>query len=404
MGKQLVFILLGFFIGQGSMFIVQTYLVIVGDYKLIADLGIALGLVSLLQWIADGGGVYFLSKYDKEKELFNIIGVFVLARLMIGLLFMILVFVPIIYFELLSKIGNDIIIYSPLVVIVWAFNLTGVADSRTANKYLGPLSGLSWFFSSLVIVFFHESDLVGLSVGAAFCIGLVMTVIFQMHILEVRYARSFFIFSFFDFSNMVRLIFGYSSAYFSSQGYARAIPIIINNAIDPMVAGVYIYAKGLINSVGQIIVFSRRVEFNNLVSSVSVGFNFSNVIKSQKISFFISILSFVVISFFYIFSLFVDFFYAYRLVFEFVFILSVIQFFWVVTSSMSQVLVVLGQTRVFSLVVFFTCLTSILFVYYGISVLGVYSVYISEFFMLLVQMFFYLKVIKNSEMCYESKS
>lgn len=66
--------ILRFFIGQGNMFLVQKYLVINGDYMLIADLGIALGLVSLLQWIADGGGIYFLSKYEKEGKLLNKIG------------------------------------------------------------------------------------------------------------------------------------------------------------------------------------------------------------------------------------------------------------------------------------------------------------------------------------------
>ena len=65
---QLLYISSGLLLGQGSMFVAQSLIIANGDYEVVASIGIGLGLLSLVQWLGDGGGVFFSFKAKSKQR------------------------------------------------------------------------------------------------------------------------------------------------------------------------------------------------------------------------------------------------------------------------------------------------------------------------------------------------
>jgi len=395
--RNLIYILIGFLFGQGSMFLVQTYLITQNLFELIANVGIALGLLSLIQWATDGGGVFFLSKYEQENSLEQNLGVFIQARLIIGCSFTCLMLLPLFFFELVSDVVIEVFIFSPFVVLIWAFNLTGVADSRNKNKILGPISGLSWCLSSLLLFFFYECEYLSYIIGSGYCLGLLFTVFIQIKILKVSVKDLVRFKNLRSCVRMLKLVLGYTSAYISAQGYARVIPILISYSIDGVTAGMYVYAKNFTNSISQLIIFSRRVEFTKLVSALKFDFKIKDVFFAQKVSLIIALAIGSIIMVFYFLTFMIDTFQQYRLVIMFSMVMAALQVLWVFSSSLGQVLVVQDDTRYYSLVIFFSSFFSMCFIFLFINEVNVFSVFISEALMFLIQIYFYFKRIKSND-------
>ena len=180
MSREFGRILSGFFLGQGAMFLTQTWLLYKEQLPLIGAVGIGLGVVSLMQWSADLGGVYIISRNWGRENGLRQFWAHVCARIVFSLV-MIVSVLMVIPFLGLNKISNDVILFAMLVPFIWSFNSVGILDNQKINYLSGPLSGLSWLFASLALGYSVVFDLgyVGQLVAIGFSLGMTLTVIVQ---------------------------------------------------------------------------------------------------------------------------------------------------------------------------------------------------------------------------------
>lgn len=392
MMRQLVFIVSGFLIGQGSMFIVQSYLVAIGEFEQVAVIGIALGLLSLVQWASDGGGVFLLSRLEGKEGFGWRLPNFFIARFIFSICFYVLLKSGLYFFQLNIAV-QQALCFMPVIILFWSFNLTGLIDKLDKNKLAGPFSGLNWFLCSLVVLLFSKDNYFGFYLGGAFSIGLLVTVVLQFFLLRNDLKVKIKV-SISRVKESLGSILGYNLAYLSAQSYARFIPILIDSSLNSSVSGMYVYAKNVSNTVGQLVQFIRRIEFPRVLKLVKQSsFDVVDIFKVQKFSFF-AVLSAVLLSFLV---------YAVAVFFEMDKYLSVIELcvwllillcIWLVSSSYGQIFVAQGKLFTYGLVVSITSIISAGFVKFLIGIGGVYAVVGIEAVMLIVQIFIYSLFLK----------
>jgi len=393
--KQFSLIISGFALGQGSMFLAQTWLVIQQRFELLAAVGIGLGVLSLIQWAADCGGVFLLPKQLTQENFRGKFWSFVIARLIFSILFVgsILIALKLIG---VNQTIYEITLYGSPAALIWSFNLSGVLDSKQRNHLAGPLSGLCWVFASTPVLLMMESEYYGLTIGVAYSAGLLCTVLIQYYSLKSidlnlhpTYVNAALVF------DQLKKGCKFNGAYISAQAYGRTIPILVDKFIDSHTAGIYVYAKNIANTASQFVNFSRRVEFSSvvkLVSSNSLGIY--SILEKQKLSFVI-VSIFVFLS---VLSLLIFHFYDknnYFLISQVTLILIAILFLWTVSSALGQAMVALERTGFYALTVTSTLLMSIIFIFSTIDQLGLVGVYIGESAMFVVQVIVYILFFKK---------
>src|SRR6476660_4072101 len=75
-------LLIGIILGQGVVFLVQTLLVYDGKFALTASLGFGLAMLSLVQWIADWGGLVLQARLAAQDGPFRGIWEMLVGRLL----------------------------------------------------------------------------------------------------------------------------------------------------------------------------------------------------------------------------------------------------------------------------------------------------------------------------------
>lgn len=388
--KNLFFLILGFLIGQGSMFLVQTYLAINGRFELIAKVGISLGLLSLTQWISDFGGVYLLSrKLGKGENPFT----FIKFRLFLAILFsVILIFIcKLINLDLFYR---EVFYFAPLISIVWAVNITGVLDYLCKNKIAGPISGLPWFLCALYIWISDKYfEISGFYLGASYFFGVFLVTLVQLNQLSKSQYVKFWNLQTTYWQREIKDMAGYTLAFSMSQVYGRLIPILVQTSIGGAVAGYYVYGKSFTNISAQFVSFLRRVEFSSLLKNDKFTLNF--IYKGQKLSvllvtaFFISFLFLSILNYFFSLGLNKQ---LSESLFVIVF-LQGIQIIWLIPSLLGQYCIAKGKIWSYAKIQLSSSILSIFVIYSLIEYINVYAIFISEVFMYLLQIYFYIKVI-----------
>lgn len=393
--KALLLIVLGFILGQGAMFLAQTYLIINQEFELVASVGIGVGLLSLVQWVSDGGGVFITSKLVEESRFHGEFTSFSLARAAIGILFS-GALIGLTFTDIINEAVKSILYFSPIIGFLWAFNLTGLADNKEKNKYLGPLSGLPWFLSAMALILLYEVGGSFTIVGLAYSLGIIILIIVQYLILRkeldlLALPTKIKIFE------LITNVIQYNIAYIFSQGYARTLPIIVDNFLGQKIAGIFIYTKNFINAVGQLIIFTRRIEFSNLVKQAKKNLTFSMILKYQKLSLVISTIFLFLLSIIYIVFNNLEVLEETLLISKFLTILAALQILWVVSSSYGQLFVARGMLKEYSLVISLSSVVCMLLVSIFIVEYGIMVIFTAEFFMFFSQIIAYRTLYIRSQ-------
>lgn len=365
--------------GQGAMFIAHTYLIYKQELSYVAVLGIGLGFLSLLQWLSDGGGVFLLSKQYSDKDFGEKLISFIVARLVVGLLFYFLIFFALKYFEF-SEAIISIVSLGYAVVIIWSLNLTGVLDRLNKNKFAGPLAGLSWLFSAIASLVFIEDSRIGFIVALSYALGLLITVSIHWYYVMTGFVEI-------DFSNLRGLdvleqfkkIISFNAAYASTQSYARILPAIVEKALGSELSGVLVYAKNVANIVSQTIYASRRSEFGNLIDTKNLPrLGYHEIFKRQRYSFFVSLFSMILVIMSALLLRVAEVDEYYVQIMDVVCIMVLLVFIWFFSSAIGQVLVAVDKVSEYAISVVLSISLAFVVIWVCIDFLGLYAVFIAE--------------------------
>lgn len=390
---QTLYILSGFAIGQGMMFFVQSYFVYNRELEYLSFIGIVMGFFSLIHWGSDGGGVFILSRMKESGELHSNFFSFLLCRLLVGLSCYFVIMGGLLLIDVNEHILNTVF-WSFLIIPVWALNVTGLIDNQGLNRIAGPFSGFPWFFCAITSLYSVGDDNVGINLLISYLVGLIILVFTQWFLLY-RFSNvvNGFSLNFVGFEGVIKSVFSYWFAYFTAQGYSRFVPVVVNEIVGGQVAGAYVYAKTCANLVSQLIAFSRRVEFKDLVIYAATGkVGFIDIVDRQKLSFFISILGVLISGFICFFMYVVTYDQYYFLLSIYIFLMLTLVFFWVLVSSMGQVLLAIGEEFKYALVVSVGVGVAIILMFVFIREIGIYAVFVAELSMFLVQFVIYKNI------------
>jgi hypothetical protein len=288
----------GLLIGQGSFFLVQTWLLAQHKFDVVSQVGVAISVVSFLQWLVDFGGVIVLNTRHQGGAVDHLPSVLLFRA--IGALVLVVLLGVIVCVLPVEPVQRSVILGGGLGLVAWSSNLSGLTDALGENRVLGWANGLPWLLLSFTLVLRAGSTTPedGLWYGAAFGAGLILAVAVQ-HLwmlrrspgiyrggLRTEYAREYW-----------RDAAPYVLSNIPSQLLPRYMLMIVDVVLGGVASAAYVYARTMQNAAFQLLTVVRRIEFTTVVASISSGEmnSWRDVLKSQRFSLALSVLGMVLI-------------------------------------------------------------------------------------------------------------
>lgn len=397
--KTISAILLGFLIGQGSLFILNSYLAYKGKIEIVGAFGLLYSFIALAMWSIDYAGTMYISKIvinERASECWHIL----LVRLFTSTI-VISILICIHLFKIFDEFITTALLYSILFSsIFWSFNLLGALDAARKAGFGGIIQNINVLLSVLYIAINEINDLKinPIIFSLTFALGTSITVTLQYLKLSKTELLNQIIFKRASFSiKALKEAFSFGTGIFMSQLpgqlYPRMLITLILQSLGGAPAGVFVYAKSITNMFSQLIVAIRKIEFIDLLTEASSN-NSSpkRMLYLQKISI---ITSFIIIScaitIYALIELFaeVDDDYIFIILFLFVFIG------WVISSAAGQILIIFSRTYSYAIINSTTAALALSIAYALISYINLYAVIIAEIIMHSLQLYIFLTISKS---------
>lgn len=386
----------GFLGGQGLLFLAHTFLIVNEEVLLLSKIGITLGLLNLFQVISDCGGVFFLNNYNKNIGIIN----FFIARILFSFLFFLVACAFVFFLDF--KEYYWVLFIGLFCSLIWSFNITGVIDQKKLNKYCGPFSGLNWGLPAIVIFFNKNESILEYSVFF-YCLGLLFIILIQYGVLYWHKYDIGLSFRDIRFQHIIKSfmsILFYSVSYVITQAYARILPIVVDKLLGQQVSGFFIYYKNVSNFVSQLVFFSRRIDYSELVKitlNSSQSVTLFTYIKRQYLGFVLIIVTLTLIG---IFSSVLSYFNKYEflsqaLLGSMLFVITLI--FWNISSAIGQVFIAQDLSNKYSLVISITGVLSMIFIVWMLESYGVFFICLVESLMYLIQILWFYKIWQSKK-------
>lgn len=269
----------GFGLGQGSIFLVQTWLVATGKTEMLALFGAHFSFAILGIVAVEAGSLTILSARIARQihsgsaaaDVWRAYWETTIFRLTVAIL-LVAAGLAALAFWPLPGFSSSYLIWSLPAMLLWAFNAAGFLDGLQKSGVSGLTGSIAYVASALAL--FFASDLpsaeAGAWTGAAFSIGYALTILAQFAALAVSGWRPAWASpsaagirqAFVEEGSML-------AGLLPGQLYFRAQLAIAAFALGHNATAVLVYGKQIIGAASQIAGFARRVEFPRLVQAVA---------------------------------------------------------------------------------------------------------------------------------------
>ncbi|MBL0375019.1 hypothetical protein JJB09_23675 [Rhizobium sp. KVB221] len=290
----------GFGIGQGSIFLAQTWLVATGRTDLLAQFGthFSFGMLGIIA--VESGSLTILSAQiarllasDGEKaKLWQSYWETTTYRLTIAAVLVagLLIFRDTVD---IAAYSDGYLLAALPALFIWAFNGAGFLDGLQKSGISGITGSIAYVASAIALIASVDRDPMsaGLLTGGALSIGYALTVAAQFGALSAfgwtpRFAR--------PTKTGVRTAFIEETSMLvglmPGQLYFRIQLTIASVFLGPTATAMLVYAKQIISAASQISGFARRIEFPRMVQAVTANpaIGTKPLVSIQKISFAIA--------------------------------------------------------------------------------------------------------------------
>lgn len=269
----------GFGLGQGSIFLVQTWLVATGETEMLALFGTHFSFAILGIVAVEAGSLTILSAQiarqvhagGERSEVWRSYWETTVFRFTVALVLIALGLGALAVWPL-PDFSRNYLIWSLPAMMLWAFNAAGFLDGLQKSGVSGLTGSIAYVASAVALFFARDLSpaAAGAWTGAAFSTGYALTILAQFAALAAsgwraawaapsgRGVRQAFVE---EGSMLAGLLPG--QLYFRAQ-LAIAALFLGHNA-----TAVLVYAKQIVGAASQIAGFARRVEFPRLVQAVA---------------------------------------------------------------------------------------------------------------------------------------
>lgn len=291
----------GFGIGQGSIFLAQTYLVATGRTELLALFGTHFSVAMLGIIAVEAGSLTILSAQiakllvsgESRDVLWRSYWETTVYRVTVA----VLVIAGLLVFRAMAPLpefSEGYLVGALPALLIWSFNGAGFLDGLQRSGISGITGSIAYVASAigLLLALDAPNGEAGLLTGAALSIGYGLTVIIQFAALSflgwrLRYAK--------PTSTGIRRAFAEEGSMLAGllpgQLYFRVQLGIAAAFLGPAATAMLVYAKQIIGAASQVAGFARRIEFPRMVQAVHANPAMSPLplVLIQKISFAIAV-------------------------------------------------------------------------------------------------------------------
>ncbi|QOZ69915.1 hypothetical protein WN72_29080 [Bradyrhizobium arachidis] len=285
----------GYGFGQGAVFLAQTWLIAVGEYRLLASFGTHFLFAVLGSLVVDAGSCTTLARHAASscretgaQDLSKAFWDTTVFRLLLALTLAVAASIYAFAFAPDGFSSNYALSAAPGLMFV-AWNTAGLLDGFKFSGISGMSAAFPYASSALVLVIAarHASpDAAGAALGAAFSAGCLLMVATQWIALGNLgwrpHARTT---TLSGLRRAAREGGAMLCVHLPAQLYGRAQVVLSAAWLGAETTALFLYAKQIITGALQVIAFVQRVEFPTLVACMS-GHNenpLATVFRAQKL-------------------------------------------------------------------------------------------------------------------------
>lgn len=276
--KYLNFVVLicSFGIGQGSLFLAQSYLVARENLHLLAQFGTSFSVLMLMMLIVDFGCSTLLAKTAATETDAEIAKQFTFSLIIRGTVALVILAA---IFVFSRTVDGDVFFktyaaYSSLGLIFWTSNCTGILDGKRLSAISGLSSTFPYLFSAAALAYSstYHRDLSAQITGLALSCGYASTVSVQIFYLAARKIMpKISPIEITDLRHVVASAGSNLASIVSPQVYFRVQLILSTIFLPAQVTGLLVYTKQITASASQLSALLRRVGFPDLVHLMRDG-------------------------------------------------------------------------------------------------------------------------------------
>lgn len=269
----------GYGLGQGSLFLSQTWLVVKGDLDLLAFFGTNFAFAVLAAVIVDAGSyivlarhtVHRLSEGDTWPEIWRCYWETSVFRLVMAGAIASVAVVLFLFLGADEETVGFALWFAPA-LLVWSFNGTGLIDGLNLSGVSGLSGALPYIAAAAALFGCYEFSVTrpGAVLGGAIFIGYAGTVAVQFLTLSALGKPPHFVRP--TKAGVKRAMtegLQLTSSQIPGQLYFRAQLLLSNSFLGADATALFIYGKQIVTAFNQVISFVRRTEFPNLVAKLS---------------------------------------------------------------------------------------------------------------------------------------
>jgi O-antigen/teichoic acid export membrane protein len=271
----------GYALGQGAMFVAQTWLVAIGEYRFLVAFGTHFLFAVLGIFVVDAGSISTLARHAaasprdaaSRRQFWQVFWDTSLFRMLLalGLAATALVYA---LSPLANGFSRNYALFAAPACLFFAGNATGLLDGFKFSGISGICGAIPYATSALGLALVRHAspEAAGATLGAAFSVGCLLTVAAQWIALakfgwrprlQATTARGL--------RTAAREGGAMLGVMMPGQLYGRAQLVLSTAYLGPEITAFFLYAKQVVSAVIQIIGLIQRVEFPTLVARLSAS-------------------------------------------------------------------------------------------------------------------------------------
>lgn len=294
-------LVLGFGLGQGSLFLANTYLFWSHQFELVAAFGAAHALLTFLYFITDWGGMVYLAKEavmhrPEQRPLVVSYLALSLVRLAVAIVF---------YAGLLAlQIGTpasfatEYSMFAGLGLLVYAFNASGVLDGKSKAGISGLTQAMPVIAAAVALPVSVDLDMTtaGRVLGCAYAVGMMLTIALQLLAAKIDWFTARDALSWRTLFNVGREAMPYMLTPLPGHTLFRLQVLLAVTYLPAQLVALFIYARQIVGVGYQALGFYLRVDLKDFADQLQQRVPSPSEIATRSIAVRLGVLGTVVLA------------------------------------------------------------------------------------------------------------